>query len=102
MIAYPIWQMKYCDKTVLLDTAKLNGEKTYLYFVADRNYPSLYSVDSRRVRTSCSLVYNGKIYCYSIPLEFLQNEGELPESLEKARQIEYEKFKRFKEKNKKR
>lgn len=101
MVANPIWQMKYCTKTVLVATSKVNNDKTYLYFVADRNYPDLYSVESKRVRNCCQIINNGKIPCYSIPIEMLVNEGTLPESLVKAREIEYERFKQYKEKSKK-
>ncbi len=98
MIANPIWQMKYCTKSVLVATSKITYDKTYLYFVADRNYPYLYSVDSKRVRSCCQIISNGKILCYSIPIEMLYNEGELPETLQKQREIEYERFKKYKNK----
>lgn len=100
MIAYPIWQMKYCTKSVLVDMAKIMPNKTYLYFVADRNYPYLYSVDTQNVKGKCPIIYNGKIYCYSIPIHLLNTEGELTPELEKERQFEYEKFKKYKEKAK--
>ena len=98
MTANPIWQMKYCTKTVLVATSKISGDKTYIYFIADRNYPDLYSVESKKVRNYCQIVSNGKIPCYSIPIEMLYNEGELPETLQKQREIEYERFKKYKSK----
>lgn len=98
MKAYPIWQIKFCTQEVLVDTSKVSNSKVFIYFVADRNHRDLYSFDGAWVRTNCKLTYNGKIYCYCIPMSALCNEGELPKELEQAREIEYEKFKRYKEK----
>jgi len=98
--AYPIWQMKYCTKSVLVDTCKVNPGKCYIYFVADRNYTDLYSFDGTKVREKCNIIFNSKIYCYDVPLEWLVNEGPLPDVLEEQRKIEYEKFKKFMAKNK--
>lgn len=101
MKAYPIWQMKYCTKSVLVDTAKVSRDKVYIYFVADRNYQDLYSFDGAKVRNECKLIHNGKIYCFDVPLEMLVNEGELPSELKARREAEYQKFLDYKEKNKK-
>ena len=101
MTAYPIWQMKYCTKSVLVDTCKVNPGKCYIYFVADRNYKDLYSFDGDRVKKECGLIYNGKIYCFDIPISWLNNEGPLTPELEKHRENEYERFKKFVAKNKK-
>lgn len=101
MRAYPIWQMKYCTQSVLVDTSKVSREKTYIYFVADRNHKDLYSFDGAKVRDNCKLIHNGKIYCFDIPFEWLINEGELPQELEAQREKEYERFKNFVAKNKK-
>ena len=100
MRAYPIWQMKYCTKSVLIDTSKVGYGKCYIYFVADRNYLDLYSVDGTKVRDKCDIIFNGKIYCFDVPLEWLVNEGELPKELEEQRQVQYEKFKEYVAKNK--
>lgn len=101
MRAYPIWQMKYCTQTVLVDTSKVSREKVYIYFVADRNHLDLYSFDGSRVRDKCEIISNGKIYCYNIPFEWLENEGVLPQVLVDAREKEYEKYKNYMAKNKK-
>lgn len=98
MKAYPIWQMKFCTKSVLVDTSKVTRDKVYIYFVADRNYPDLYSFDGAKVRDNCKIIFNSKIYCFDIPLYMLTNEGELPKELEARRELEYEKFKNYKKK----
>ena len=85
----------------MIDTMKVSNNKVYLYFVADRNYPNLYSIDGREVRSKCKIGSNGKIYCYYVPLTMLTNEGELPEEIQKCREKEYIKFKKYQEKNKK-
>ncbi len=100
MKAYPIWQMKYCTKSVLVDTCKVSNNKTYIYFVADRNYTDLYSFDGAKVREKCNIIHNGKIYCYDVPLEWLVNEGELPKELVVEKEKQYEKFKTYVAKNK--
>ncbi len=101
MRAFPIWQMKYCTQSVLVDTSKVSRDKVYIYFVADRNHLDLYSFDGAKVRDNCGIIYNGKIYCYDIPYTWLTNEGELPKDLEEIRNKEYEKFKNYVAKNKK-
>ena len=101
MRAFPIWQMKYCTQSVLVDTSKVGRDKCYIYFVADRNHKDLYSFDGAKVRDNCKIIFNSKIYCYDIPFEWLTNEGELPQELEKSREIEYERFKEYVAKNKK-
>lgn len=101
MKAYPIWQMKFCTQSVLVDTSKVSREKTYIYFVADRNHPDLYSFDGAKVRDECKLIFNGKIYCFDIPFEWLTNEGDLPSELVAQREKEYERYKNFVAKNKK-
>ena len=69
MRAFPIWQMKFCTKSVLVDTSKVGRDKCYIYFVADRNHPDLYSFDGAKVRDNCKIIFNSKIYCYDIPFE---------------------------------
>lgn len=100
MVAYPIWQMKFCTKEIMIDTMKVSGERTYIYFVADRNYPNLYSMDSAKVRANCKIASNGKIYCYYVPLHMLRDEGPIPASLLEVKQREYEKYKKYMEKGK--
>lgn len=99
MIANPIWAPKYCTKMVLIDRLKVNKTgKTFLFFCCDRNYLDLYSIDSEKVRKECKLVSNSKILCYQVPLDWLENEGELPKEYIKVREREYNKYKKYKEK----
>ena len=93
MIAYPIWQPKYSTQMVLVDKLKVRSGKNYIFFVADRNKPSLYSFDGDKIRSECKLSSNGKIYCYNIPLSWLNDEGELPKELADLKEKEYSKFK---------
>lgn len=81
-----------------MDTSKVSNSKVYIYFVADRNHLDLYSFDGSWVRQNCKLTYNGKIYCYCVPMSALCNEGELPQELVACREQEYNKFKAYKEK----
>lgn len=98
MRAYPIWQIKFCTQEVLVDTSKVSNSKVYIFFVADRNHMDLYSFDGAYVRSHCKITFNGKIYCYCVPMELLVNEGELPQELVAYRESEYNKFKAYKEK----
>lgn len=94
MKAIPIWSPRYWDKKVLIDRLKLNPTgKTYLFFCCDKNLTSLYSVDSSRVRAECGLCTNGKILCYQVPLEWLENEGDLPSEFIPIRDKNYNKYK---------
>lgn len=99
-MATPIWQPKFSTRMVLVDRTKVREGKNYLYFVADRNHPDLYSYDGTRVRNECQLSTNGKIYCYNIPLDWLVSEGDLPEELIPIREKEYKKFQKFTKKDK--
>ena len=98
MIAKPIWQPKFCTKEVLVSTLDVRPGKNYIYFVADRNHPDLYSYDGDKVKASGTLCSNGKIPCYAFPLAWLSCEGDLPEEYVQAREKEYAKFKRYKAK----
>ena len=98
MIATCIWQPKYCTRKVLIATNKVKAEKCYVYFCCDRNYPDLYSYDGLKVRQECKITTNGKIPCFEIPLDWLVNEGELPDNLKLIQQKEYEKYKNYKSK----
>ena len=93
MTATVIWQPKFSTQEVLVSTLKVRDNKNYLFFVADRNHPDLYSYDGSKVKKECKITSNGKILCYNIPLSWLSNEGELPEELVKVRESEYIKFK---------
>ena len=84
-----------------MDTSKVSNNKVYIFFVADRNHTDLYSFDGAYVRSHCKMTYNGKIYCYCVPMELLVNEGELPQELISYREQEYNKFKAYKEKQSK-
>lgn len=99
--SFPIWSMKYCTKEVLVDKLKVHRGKNFIYFCCDRNYLNLYSFDGDKVKSNCKLIYNSKIYCYAIPLDWLEDEGELPKELEKVREKEYNKYKKYKEKQNK-
>lgn len=89
-----IWQPKFSTQEVLVATNKVREGKNYLFFAGDRNHPDLYSYDGHKVKLNCKLTSNGKIYCYCIPLSWLENEGELPDELQTIRNQEYEKFKK--------
>lgn len=95
-----IWQPKFSTKEVLVAKLAVKPGKNYLYFVADRNHPDLYSYDGDKVRELGKFVFNGKIVCYAFPLDWLVSEGDLPEELEAEREKEYKKFKKFNEKAK--
>lgn len=89
-----IWQPKYCTQEVLVATTKVSKGKNYLYFVADRNWQDLYSFDGDKVKSECKITSNGKILVYNIPLSWLNNEGNLPQTLVDCKQKEYDKFKK--------
>lgn len=101
MKVVPIWQIKFCTQMVLVDTNKVPNDKLGIFFVADRNHTDLYVVDGTKVRRECEVTSNGKIPCFNIPLSWLVPCGKLTEELENLRKIEYEKFKKFMEKSKK-
>lgn len=100
MIANPIWQPKFSTKEVLVAKLDVKPGKNYIYFVADRNHPDLYSYDGNRVKSDGRLCSNGKIICYAFPLDWLESEGDLPEEFVTTREKEYAKFKRYSAKNK--
>ena len=93
MKATVIWQPKFSTQEVLVSTMKVREGKNYLFFVADRNHPDLYSYDGDKVKEKCKISSNGKILCYNIPLSWLNNEGDLPEELVTIKEEEYNKFK---------
>lgn len=99
--AQPIWQPKFSTGEVLVDKRIVRDGKNYLFFCCDRNHPDLYSYDGTKVRESKRLCTNGKIICYHFPLDWLDNEGELPEEYHVIRDREYTKFKKFASKPKK-
>lgn len=104
MNAICIWQPRFHDKKVLVDRLKINknAEKNYIFFCADRNHPDLYSVDTKKVLSlnSGGLFNNNGTICYTIPLEWLENEGELPKDLATRRDKEYDRFKKSQGKKK--
>ncbi len=97
MNAVCIWQPKFSTKVVLIDRLKVRSGKNYVFFAADVNHTSLYSYDGDKAKT-CPLTTNGKILCYNIPLDWLENEGDLPQELVAIRDREYAKFKRVNKK----
>ena len=100
MTAHPIWQPKFSTKEVLVAKLDVRPGKNYIYFVADRNHPDLYSYDGTLVKTKGRLCSNGKIICYAFPLDWLTSEGDLPEELIPIREKEYSKFKKYSASNK--
>lgn len=88
-----IWQPKYSTMEVLIATSKVGSGKNYVYFAGDRNRQDLYSYDGDKVRNSCKITSNGKLYCFCIPLSWLVSEGELPAQYRLQRDVEYAKFK---------
>jgi hypothetical protein len=101
MNASPIWMPRYWDKMVLVDRKNIRPGKNYLYFVVDTKLPFLYSFDGDKVKKECKLTSNGKIYCYQIPLEWLENSGDLPEEFIKTKNKEYEKYQKTLKRNRK-
>lgn len=99
--ASPIWMPRYWDKVVLVDKQKVKPGKNYLYFVVDAKYPDLYSYDGNKVKKECKLTTNGKIYCYQIPLDWLDNEGELPQEFILTKNKEYAKYQKTLKRNQK-
>lgn len=95
MVANPIWQPKFSTGEVLVARLDVRPGKNYIYFVADRNHPDLYSYDGERVKNEGKLVFNGKIVCYAFPLDWLDSEGDLPEEFVPIREKEYDKFKKY-------
>lgn len=93
MKAKAIWSPRYWDKKVLINKLDVEPKKCFLFFCCDKNLKNLYSYDGVKVKNECPLRYNGKIYCYEVPLDWLNNEGELPLELEKVRTKEYSKYK---------
>lgn len=100
MIANPIWQPKFKTGEVLVARLDVRPGKNYIYFVADRNHPDLYSYDGDKVKKEGKLCSNGKIICYAFPLDWLDSEGELPENYKARKELEYKKFQRYQAKNK--
>lgn len=88
-----IWQPKFSTQEVLVATNKVRDGKNFVFFAGDRNHPDLYSYDGTKVKQDCKVTSNGKIYCYCIPLSWLNNEGDLPKELEQIKEQEYNKFK---------
>lgn len=93
MTAICIWQPKFSTREVLVATNKVRDGVNYLFFAGDRNHPDLYAFDGLKVKQNCRVGSNGKLYCYYIPLDYLDNKGELPEELKYIRDKEYSKFK---------
>jgi hypothetical protein len=85
---------------VLVDRKNIGSGKNYLYFVVDAKYPYLYSFDGDRVKKECKLTSNGKIYCYQIPLDWLNSEGDLPEEFLPTKNKEYQKYQKTLKRNK--
>ena len=94
MKATCIWQPKFCTREALVALEKVPNGKGYLYFAADRNHPDLYSYDGAKVRKECRMVSNGKIFCYCIPLDWLVDEGELPEDERREQARQYARFRK--------
>lgn len=94
MKATCIWQPRYWDRKVLINKADVKRDKCFVFFCCDRNKPDLYSYDGAKVLDECTLCSNGKILCYEIPLDWLENAGELPAELVKIRDAEYAKYKK--------
>lgn len=94
MNVIPIWQMKYCTKSVLVSVQKIiPNSLNYIFFCADRNYTNLYSFNANVVFSKCKIISNGKIPCFDIPFTMFKNEGPLNKELENIREKEYNKFK---------
>lgn len=101
MNASPIWMPRYWDKMVLVDRKNVRSGKNYLYFVVDPKYPDLYSYDGDKVKKECKLTSNGKIYCYQIPMDWLNNEGELPSEFLSTKEAENRKYQKTLKRNRK-
>lgn len=101
MNASPIWMPRYWDKTVLVDRKNVRSGKNYLYFVVDSKYPDLYSYDGDKVKKECKLTSNGKIYCYQIPMDWLNSEGELPPDFLSTKDAENRKYQKTLKRNRK-
>lgn len=99
MKATAIWQPKFSTKEVLVSKLEVKPGKNYLFFCCDRNHTDLYSFDGDEVKSKGRLCSNGKIICYAFPLDFLTSEGELPEEFVPIREKEYNKFKKYSDKN---
>lgn len=99
--ASAIWMPRYWDKTILIDRKAVRSGKNYLFFCCDKKYPDLYSYDGSRVLSECKITTNGKIYCYQVPLDWLTNEGDLPEQFIPERDKELSKYQKTLKKNKK-
>lgn len=87
-MAVCMWQPKFSTREVLISTAKVREGKNYVFFACDKGHPDLYSYDGTKVKRECKITSNGKIYCYNIPLDWLENEGELPAQLVEVREKE--------------
>ena len=96
-----IWQPKYCTKEVLVSTMKVRDGKNYLFFAEANSYPDLYSYDGTKVKKECNVTSNGKIYCYCIPLSWLNSEGDLPTDLIPIRERELTKLRESQRKSRK-
>lgn len=94
MTAQAIWQPKFSTREVLVAKTSVRDGKNYLFFCCDRNHTSLYSYDGTRVKNDGRLCSNGKIVCYAFSLDWLSDEGDLPDELVKIREREYAKYKR--------
>lgn len=47
-----------------------------------------------KVRKECRMVSNGKIFCYCMPLDWLVDEGELPEDEKREQARQYARFRK--------
>lgn len=95
-----VWSPRYWDRQVLVSTQCVQPRKCYVYFAADRNYKNLYSYDGEKVMQKCPVQKNGHGTVYVIPMSWLNDEGKLPERFIPDRDAEYEKYKKYQEKQK--
>jgi hypothetical protein len=94
MKATCIWQPRYWDRKVLVSIREVRPGKNFLFFCSDRNWNDLYSYDGSKVKEKCEVGTNGKIAVYEIPLDWLENEGDLPEQFVEVRKQEYAKYRK--------
>ena len=67
-----IWQPRYHDNKVLIATYKVERGTNQIRFTKDRRLAGkTYVVSGDKIK-SCPVETNGRIACYSVPMEYLE------------------------------
>lgn len=66
-----IWQPRYHDNVVLIAKRKVRTGWNYIKFTKDPHLKATYRIMGEAVR-KCPLETNGRIPCYAVPMEALE------------------------------